>query len=212
MNFQEWLRKQNYYVDFHTRFKIHPDKAYGTDLPFYCELIDDAGQCMSVRVQEDGMSRSLTGEGNTLQSAFFNLIRKIEAIGQKCGTIGTTNRKTSVIPDRFSFNSMDFPPAPNNGIQLSDWIVVDGYCAMRVIEGFNPEDLNNRVAFIEKTPRVRIKEGEEFSDWDYLNWLSGPKGSGCGSDESAERLQAYGFDPDSRKWCDEMLRALGYSF
>ena len=41
-------------------------------------------------------------------------------------------------------------------MELSDWIVIDGYCATRVLKGTDPNEVNNRVAFIEKTPRVKI--------------------------------------------------------
>ena len=92
--------------------------------------------------------------------------------------------------------------------KLSTWIVVDGYCAMRIIEHANPDDISMRVAFIEKTPRIRISPFTNSST-DHINWSQGPKGSGCSAGDE-EREQAYGFDPESRAWCDMMLMAAGY--
>lgn len=83
-------------------------------------------------------------------------------------------------------------------VELSEWIVISGYCATRVVKGTDPDVIANRVAFIEKTPRVKI--GEE--------WVSGPKGSG--GHEDPEKWKLYGFDPDSRQWCDDRLIELGY--
>ena len=101
-------------------------------------------------------------------------------------------------------------PQPGAGIKVSPWTVVDGYCAMRYVVGTNPEDVCNRVAFIEKTPRVRVHPKEEKDDV-FFNWDYGPKGSG-GSDEyeSHEKLGQYGFCQASRDWCDERLLELGY--
>ncbi len=42
---------------------------------------------------------------------------------------------------------------------------------------------------------------------DCANWRGGPKGSG-GPDPEANGY--YGFDMDSRAWCDAELLALGY--
>ncbi len=94
------------------------------------------------------------------------------------------------------------------------WIEDEG-CAFRAIKGTDPEVIANRVAFIEKTPRVRIRDynsGVQF-EWDeegkhivgerrqwedFLNWASGDKGSGPN-------------DKESREWCDKMLVLLGYT-
>ncbi len=84
---------------------------------------------------------------------------------------------------------------------------------MRCLEGADPENILTRVAFIEKTPRIRIAEytGEKdehsiiINDW--KNWRQGPKGSGGGNPPVA---LTYGFDPKSRAWCDEQLKAMGY--
>jgi hypothetical protein len=80
---------------------------------------------------------------------------------------------------------------------LSPWLSSDGYSAMRVLLGSDPAVIANRIAFIEKTPRV----------FDGTEWIAGPKGSGG---PVTPGHQFYGFDPDSRKWCDEMLIGLGY--
>lgn len=94
--------------------------------------------------------------------------------------------------------------------ELSPWIVVEGHCTTRVIAGTDPDVVANRVAFIEKTPRVRIAPySNELSFLaDGVNWASGPKGSGGGDPEVDK---TYGFDPDSRQWCDEQLSLLGYT-
>ena len=79
-------------------------------------------------------------------------------------------------------------------LKVSPWIVVQGYCATRVIEGTDPSRVENRVAFIEKSPRILVNG----------NWIYGPKGCG-GHDGHIAKNELYGFYPPSRKWCDEML-------
>ncbi|MDR6218896.1 hypothetical protein [Deinococcus soli (ex Cha et al. 2016)] len=94
------------------------------------------------------------------------------------------------------------------GVTLSPWTVTDDYCAARTVLGADPDELSTRVAFIEKTPRVRFQAllpGENLIH-DAPNWRSGPKGT---SSHDPEGDQAYGFDPESRAWCDEQLRAMG---
>ncbi len=81
--------------------------------------------------------------------------------------------------------------------QLSDWIMVE-HCATRVIKGGDPMNIEHRVAFIEKTPRVRISNqlryveeglGVACIDTEYGGvtlldsvvgnrniWIQGPKG------------------------------------
>jgi hypothetical protein len=122
--------------------------------------------------------------------------------------------------------------------RLSDWIVVDEYCATRVIEGTDPDVVANRVAFIEKTPRVCVGDstegfievssapwepwtdvayrltlsGETFRPYDDRKgrwWIEGPSGSGGSGDPEEEGL--YGFDAESRAWCDKMLIELGHT-
>lgn len=94
-------------------------------------------------------------------------------------------------------------PLPTNahrvqGIKVSPWTPdPDGaYCSLRFIEGTDPTVVANRVAFIEKTPRVRVQASTEESQ-DFKNWHAGWKGDG-------------GWDEDSQGWCDTHLLALGY--
>jgi len=94
------------------------------------------------------------------------------------------------------------------------WTLTDNGCAaFRALAGTDGSLLADRVAFIEKTPRVRIREHflgvyrhyaedgtlvHEHRQWeDFLNWCEGDKGSDCQ-------------DQESRDWCDRMLVALGY--
>jgi hypothetical protein len=93
------------------------------------------------------------------------------------------------------------------------WQMID-HAAVRVINGGDINNIADRIAFIEKTPRVRIRcytigEQKMFNDrgdtvrtdrqWpDFLNWCEGYKGDGAD-------------DALSRKWCDQMLVALGYT-
>ena len=90
-------------------------------------------------------------------------------------------------------------------MKLSEWID-DDHASFRYISGTDPEDIANRVAFIEKTPRVRIASlptGLSFVETmfaDSGNWQNGPKGDGhlCGH-----------YQP-SRDWCDARLIEMGY--
>lgn len=80
---------------------------------------------------------------------------------------------------------------------VSPWIP-DGHCWMRVRDGGSPANPLDRVAFIEKTPRVRVQAGKPHRpDWE--NWLEGPKGS------------LFDTSGVSRAWCDAKLRELGYT-
>lgn len=81
-------------------------------------------------------------------------------------------------------------------MKLSDWIIIDEDCATKVIFGTDPSKVENRVAFIERSPRVRVKAFTEVDDFE--NWEFGNKGDD------------YGMDEESRKWCDEKLIKLGY--
>jgi len=82
-------------------------------------------------------------------------------------------------------------------MKLTDWIIIDGYCAARVLEGTDSSKVENRVAFIEKTPRIRVAPFTEIDD--FKNWKCGDKGS------------EYGMDEESREWCDAELLKLGYT-
>lgn len=98
-------------------------------------------------------------------------------------------------------------------MQITGWVEHDG-CAIRHIVGADPEDVSQRVALIEKTPRVRIRPAHfrvELVEarwpssayirerWpEHLDWCYGEKGDGPN-------------DPASRQWCDAMLVLLGYA-
>ena len=99
-------------------------------------------------------------------------------------------------------------------MQVTNWILINGG-AMRVLLGKDPEVIANRVAFVEKTPRVRIRPEclgvyrehddagnvvYETRQWpEFLNWCEGHGHKGDGPE-----------DEESRAWCDRMLVALGY--
>lgn len=88
---------------------------------------------------------------------------------------------------------------------LTDWQVdpESPHCAFRAIKS-----TGQRVAFIEKTPRIFLfkndVDGETREVWHY-----GPHGSG-GADGHIPENELYGFDPDSRAWCDNMLAKMLY--
>lgn len=95
--------------------------------------------------------------------------------------------------------------------KVSPWIIVDGYAAARHLAGADPNDIRSRVALIEKSPRVRIRDashremrvhevGREYIKYrweEHLDWCYGTRGEDA-------------FDEDSRQWCDAMLKLLGY--
>ena len=97
---------------------------------------------------------------------------------------------------------------------LSDWIMDENdYCAMRIFKDGDPEKVADRVAFIEKTPRVRVSSASGSDAYVQVNgdsvhgsrktvevWIYG---GNYGSSD-------YGHDEESRQWCDEMLKTLGY--
>ncbi len=95
--------------------------------------------------------------------------------------------------------------------KVSKWIDEDdGYFSYRFILGTDPEDVKNRVAAIEKTPRVRIAE---FTTWqeDCHNWESNRIGEGGSCEGSTcKELGIYGSHQRSREWCDKRLVELGY--
>jgi hypothetical protein len=95
-------------------------------------------------------------------------------------------------------------------MKLSKWIE-DGDCSMRVIHGSDPSKVENRFAFISKTPRVKLTKHEcaeekiennvsSCSAADNNFWVFGWKG--CG-----EEMGRY---KPSRDWCDAMLKLMGY--
>ena len=84
-------------------------------------------------------------------------------------------------------------------MKLSEWLMGteengDDHCSMRVILDSDPSVIANRVAFIEKTPSVRVSDDPD------VNWEQGPKG--CAPE--------YGKYQPSRDWCDVRLQELGY--
>ena len=84
-------------------------------------------------------------------------------------------------------------------MKVSAWVMED-HCSMRYVLGTDREGIENRVAFIEKTPRVRVAayDGDWFQD--YKNWKEGPKG--C--------VPEYGQYQPSRDWCDARLIEMDY--
>ena len=119
--------------------------------------------------------------------------------------------------------------------RLSPWIVIDGYCAAIVLEGDDPGDPLKRLAFIEKTPRVQVPAPGIYADDDGRTtnalrgewrgaeywWIYGPRGTGgtCWAADSGDvaphggaGCNHYGFDPESRAWCERRLRELGYQW
>ena len=92
-------------------------------------------------------------------------------------------------------------------MKVTGWIIHEGYCAFRMVEGGDPESVADRVAFIEKSARVRIAPYTDIHT-DYLNWEGVCRGTGGSGDHEAQ-LQ-YGFDPECREACDEALVKMGY--
>lgn len=92
--------------------------------------------------------------------------------------------------------------------ELTEWID-DEHCAYRAVKGTDHLNPNNRVAFIEKTPRVNtqlryednaklrrtIKPFSQGSGWTY-GWKKS-------SDE-------YGKYIPARNWCDNLLYLMGW--
>jgi hypothetical protein len=85
-------------------------------------------------------------------------------------------------------------------IKLTKWINQE-HCSIRCIANTDTS-LKNRVAFIEKSPRVRINPYDDNKGWleDSKNWEYGPKGDG----------QECGKYQPSRDWCDAKLIEMGY--
>lgn len=89
--------------------------------------------------------------------------------------------------------------------KLTPWISGDG-CAYRLLSGAEDKPYN-RIAFIERTPRVKLVAGSYSVSIDETDmaarsanvngWICGPSGNGPD-------------DLESRDWCDSMLNLLGY--
>lgn len=87
--------------------------------------------------------------------------------------------------------------------ELGPWMVDErNGCAFRAIKGLEGHAAF-RMAFIEKTPRVRIRAWgpDPGPAHDHLNWAYGDKGG----------AQAY-LDPEVRDWCDQMIELVGVHF
>ena len=95
-------------------------------------------------------------------------------------------------------------------MRVSNWLVAPeaDHCCMRIVEGGDPANIADRVAFIEKTARVRVKPFTEVDD--FKNWRQGYKGTGGAWDSDHKALGQYGYDLSSRAWCDAELVKLGY--
>jgi hypothetical protein len=88
----------------------------------------------------------------------------------------------------------------NDKVVLSEWIILDGDYATRIILDTDVKEVKNRIAFIEKTPRIRVLPyNSEYTDW--TNWYYN---SGLGSCDR-------GLDQDARDWCDQELIKRGYT-
>ena len=162
---------------------------------------------------------SLVFELNRVCGLLNELLQLVNESEQKYRTMETVLRKVNLQREYFQeidrlnaiisylegrLKALDNKPEP---LRVSPWII-DEHCAFRTLEGANPDDISTRVAFIEKTPRVRIGPFKD-RDSDYLNWEEGPKGpGGPDGDDPANKL--YGHYPPSREWCDQRLKELGY--
>lgn len=77
--------------------------------------------------------------------------------------------------------------------------------AYKYLLGTDKENPDNRIACIEKTPRVQIING--------FGWT--PEGTTrCTNDDSIKSFWIYGdkgsdcYDSESHKWCEDVLKAL----
>ena len=75
------------------------------------------------------------------------------------------------------------------------WHIIDDFSSCLVFKDGDPLKVEDRVAFITKTPRV----------WDGRKWITGPKGDG-GNIENGKDI--YGFYQPSRDWCEQEIRKL----
>lgn len=81
---------------------------------------------------------------------------------------------------------------PAEQVKLGKWQTLDGHGVGRVREGGDPDNIADRYAFIEKTPRVRVAP---YTEDDHKNW----KQVGWGGDYMVSRFE-----------CDGALTLLGY--
>ena len=96
------------------------------------------------------------------------------------------------------------------GTRVSGWTQDPGaaHCCFVYVEGGNPDNVVDRVAFIEKSPRVRVKSALPDGVDPPGAWRYGHKGSGGSGDAQAQGI--YGFDARSRQWCERQLKRMGY--
>ena len=94
---------------------------------------------------------------------------------------------------------------------ISDWIIYDDYCLIRIKKGGNIENINDRICFIEKIPRVQLPDNMISHGWDGNRltevtdnfYITGNKGYLYESDTKD-------YDEKSVKWCDSMIELLGW--
>lgn len=199
--------------------KIVDHDAYS--IKYIKKLSEDLGEVYSPP-SPDRMIDLLDSIHNvsTLVRGNFLIGRKAHSLGkfirldsQKVHEMEQDKDYDAGIPQEEYDNLLEIIQIKSERNKLSEWIVVDDYCATRVYLGTDPSNPINRVAFIEKTPRVRMTEFIDDNK-ERHNWFSGPKGSGGsgGSEGHIPENELYGFYPKSREWCDETLKNLGYDF
>lgn len=162
----------------------------------YEDLLSDARQHSNHRLYEGGENEFLVHVINTTTV-------RVRADSEKEALLkgrSLAERREGVMSTHTELQSQPIQlPNSKAGVRLTDWIM-DEHCAFRAIEGTDYSKVENRVAFIEKTPRIRMFDPtQDLAHNDSLCWVYGPKGS---SD--------YGKDLDSRAWCDDALEILGY--
>lgn len=141
--------------------------------------------CRVWRVIDQGEGRGVDYEerGRIVKPSQTNLDRATREAGAGWRP-GAVAQWVEVQPDDWR------PPNSLKGVRVGPW-TTEKHCAMRALAGTDPAQIENRVAFIEKTPRV-LHNGV---------WVQGPKGRGGEDGEE----QTYGFYPPSREWCDAYL-------
>lgn len=188
-------------------YSVYITKTEGTDYPFYVEIPDL--------------------DGHTQGKDFNDAIAMArDYIGSYCTNALNEGKEPPAGNSKFNKTSkgeihtlVDWPAEieKNPKIEfesLSDWIMdEDDYCAMRIYKGGDPEKVEDRVAMIEKTPRVRVARESGSEAYVQVNgdsvhgsrtnvevWIYG------GNHRSSE----YGHNEEARQWCDEMLKTLGH--
>ena len=107
--------------------------------------------------------------------------------------------------------------------KLSDWIMIE-HCAVRIVKDGDVNKISDRVAFIEKTPRVKIHSPNSTLDSHSISInVDENEETGCGATHpnyfigkrcvwmyGYKGSSEYGRDENSRQWCDELLKAIGW--